>query len=189
MIRYAVAFGIAGLTILGVMATGTTGSQIYRNEQFGIVLPVPDGTVLCPQLTGLDHGPVILLGNSDVKSCMNPDHRSIGVFAGYNAADVTKHLADYMKWECENAEKRPCEQPPSDLKVPGLHSMAARVNDPNGRIEILVVTQAGKPDPDFDPTVPSVNYDLRLRTRSEHMEADLTVFRHVLQTIRLSPPS
>lgn len=58
----------------------------------------------------------------------------------------------------------------------------------DGWIDIFVVTQAGEPDPDFDASVPSVNYDLSLHTKPNHLDADLRVFRTVLQMIRLSSP-
>jgi hypothetical protein len=81
-----------------------------------------------------------------------------------------------------------CGPAPADLTVNGLPSEAARINPSNGWIEIIVVTQAGKPDPDFDASVPSINYNLSLYTDASHLDEDLTVFRAVLKAVKLDPP-
>jgi hypothetical protein len=74
------------------------------------------------------------------------------------------------------------------LSVNGLPSEAARINHSNGSIEIIVVTQAGKPNPDVDASVPSLNYDIRFYTDASHLDADLAVFRAVLKAVKLDPP-
>jgi hypothetical protein len=81
-----------------------------------------------------------------------------------------------------------CIPAPADLNVNGLPSEAARINHSNGTIEIIVVTQAGKPDPDFDASVPSFNYDMRLYTDASHLDEDLAVLRAVLKAVKLDPP-
>jgi hypothetical protein len=163
----------------------TVNQQIYRNEEFGTTLPIPDSAHLCPEPENEHiHGPVMLLGTAEAKGCGDLEHsRSILIFASYNVADDTKKLPDFLKWQCGG----PCLPPPSDLRITGLPSAAARVNRSEGWIDIIVVTQAGKPDPDFDPSVPLINYDLRLHTKPEHLKEDLRVFRTVLETVRLSP--
>jgi hypothetical protein len=70
-----------------------------------------------------------------------------------------------------------------------MATKAGKVDRSDGWIDIIVVTQAGKPDPDFDPHVPSVNYDLTLHAKSRYLEEDLRIFRVVLSTVRLSPPA
>jgi hypothetical protein len=55
---------------------------------------------------------------------------------------------------------------------------------PDGWIELVVVTQAGKPS-GYEPNEPSVNYIFSLYTRSEHLDEDLKVFRTILQTVKL----
>jgi hypothetical protein len=74
------------------------------------------------------------------------------------------------------------------LSVNGLPSESARINHSNGSIEIIVVTQAGKPNPGFDASVPSFNYDIRLTSDASHLDADLAVFRAVLKAVKLDPP-
>jgi hypothetical protein len=59
----------------------------------------------------------------------------------------------------------------------------------SGSIQILVVTQAGKPDPDFDASVPSINYALSLYTDASHLDEDLAVFRAVLNAVKIAPHS
>jgi len=168
---------------LGNAATGRP--QIYRNEEFGITLPMPLSALPCPEPENEHiHGPVMLLGTGEAKGCSDLKHsRSILIYASYNVSDDTKKLQDFLKWQCGG----PCLPPPSGLCVMGLTSAAARANHSEGWIDIIVVTQAGKPDPNIDPSVPLINYDLRLHTRPEHLKEDLRVFRTVSQTIRLSP--
>jgi hypothetical protein len=69
-----------------------------------------------------------------------------------------------------------------------MATKAGRVNRSDGWIDVIVVTQAGKPDPAFDPSVPSVNYDLTLHTNPRYFEEDLRIFRTILSTVRLAPP-
>jgi hypothetical protein len=168
------------------LSAATAKPHVYRNDEFGITVPVPQGVLLCPLPDDEhDHGPVFLLGTTDATSCRDDikRHRYISVFASYQTDD-TKRLRDFLNWQCEG----PCRPAPGGLRVPGLRSASARVDRPSGWIEIIVVTQAGTPDPDFDASIPSVNYELSLYTRPNHLAADLRVFRAVLQTIRLSPP-
>lgn len=178
--------------ILAVALLWTTASPkppAYRNEEFGITVPVPDGALLCVYADQHDHGPLMLLGTSDPAHCRNDieHNRYIDIFASY-LTDDTKRLDSFLRSECEGIAGAPCGPPPSGLHITGLRSRAARVNRPDGWIYVLVVTQAGKPDPAFDPRVPSVNYDVSLHTTTEHFQEDLQRFRALLQTVRLSPP-
>jgi hypothetical protein len=52
---------------------------------------------------------------------------------------------------------------------------------------MIVVTQAGKPAPDFDASVPSINYSIVLLTTKKHLEEDMRSYRLILKTIRISP--
>jgi len=179
------------LVVAVLLSAAPAKRGVYRNEEFGITVPVPKGALLCPTPDDQhDHGPAFLFATGGARGCRDLDHaRSVDVFASYNAAEVTKKLHDFLKWECANVAKGPCRPAPGGLQVAGLPSEAARVDAPDGWVYIIVVTQAGKPDPAFDPSVPSVNYDLSLHTRPQNLEEDLRVFRRILQTIRLSPPA
>lgn len=178
--------------LAAVFVTGASPRvEVYRNAEFGITVPVPSGTLLCrAPKNEHDHGPVFLLGSSDTNRCHDYDHqRRIDVFASYNAAEDTKTLEKLLKWSCAGfASDEPCRAAPVGLGVPGLRSAAATVDYPDGSIDVIVVTQAGKPDPAFDADVPFVNYQLSLHSGPAHVSADLRVFRQILRTIRLSPP-
>jgi hypothetical protein len=183
---------VATVMVVVLLSAATKEPQVYRNEEFGIMLPVPYGALLCPTPDDEhDHGPTVLLGTNVVKknACSDMAHsRSIDIFAGYNAADATKKLQDYFKSECTTETvKTRCRPAPSNLQIDRLPSMSGRMNLSDGWIDIIVVTQAGKPDPDFDASVPSVNYDLRLHTTTKHLKDDLPIFRKVLETVKLSP--
>ncbi len=168
---------------------GPIKAQVYHNEEFGITLPLPERTHLCrmPDYQH-DHGPALLLGTTDVKYCYHGDHaRRIDVFASYNAVQSTKTLHDFLRAECAGLTDESCRRAPPDLYITGMRTAAGRVDYPGGSIDIIVVIQAGKPDPAFDPSVPLINYDLTLHTSPRHLADDLRVFRAVLATIRLSP--
>jgi hypothetical protein len=175
------------LILIATDATNVTATraQIYQNAEFGITVPAPKSTLLCPPPSDKhDHGPVFLLGTSDPKNCGDSAHsRSIVIFASYNAADATKKLADFLKWECAG----PCGPAPPGLHIAELPIASAKAGRSDGWIDVIVVTQAGKPDPAFDPSVPLINYDLTLHTRQSSLNEDLRAFHMVLQTVRLRP--
>ncbi len=178
-----------GFTLVALMAFASSASpRIYHNEEFGITLPVPERTLLCAFPPQHDHGPVFVLGGATNQACFDLDrNRAIVIFASYNASDETKKLLDFLWWECTGIAKHPCGLPPEGLRIKGRTAAAARVDGADGWIDIFVVTQAGKPDPAFDASVPTINYDLSLRTTAEHLDEDLRVFRAVLASVRLAP--
>lgn len=165
-------------------------AEVYKNEEFGIVITIPERVYLCPKPKDEhDHGALLLLGTIDRKHCsdsLQARFRSIVFFAFFNALDVTRSLPDLLEWDCTEISKGACVPGPNDLEVAGLPSLVARVNHSDGWIDIIVVSQAGIPNP-YDPDVPSVNYDIHLQTKPEHLEEDLEVFRMVLKTVQLSP--
>lgn len=188
---------IAVCVAVVVSAAGLGGRParplVYRNAEFGITLPVPRGAFLCPTPSGEhDQGPVLLLGAAGEEGCRGVEevelHRYIEVFAGYNESYVTKTLPRLLRWDCRHLADGPCGAAPSGLRLAGLHSLAGMASGPHGWVYVIVETQAGKPDPDFDPSVPSINYSLTLHTTRKSLERDLRVFRRVLRTMRISPP-
>ncbi len=180
-----------GLVLVVLIAfAGGANPRTYHNEEFGITLPVPEHTLLCAFPPQHDHGPVFMLGGANNQACFGLErNRAIVIYASYNASDTTKKLLDFLSWECNGIAKGPCGLPPEGLRVKGRTAAAARVDGADGWLNIFVVTQAGKPDPAFDPSVPSINYDLSLHTTAEHLDEDLRIFRAILATIRLSPTS
>jgi hypothetical protein len=164
-------------------------TQVYRNDEFGITVSVPKGTLLClfPE-DQHDHGPVFLIGDADQKACHDMSHdRYVLIFASYNAIEETKKVGDFLKEQCTGVGGGPCRPAPKGLSISGMATKAARVNRADGWIDIIVVTQAGKPDPAFDSSVPSINYDLGLHTTAAYLDEDLRIFRAVLSTVRISP--
>jgi hypothetical protein len=186
------------LLLLLCTAAAAQQNQTYRNREFGIVLPIPTGTLPCiPPFyrgNGIDHGPQIMLGTNDPSLCSKSSgKRYMDVFASYTTTDEEKSLDTYLRSPCadlppiENDPSAVCGPAPADLGVNGLPSRAARINHSNGWIELIVVTQAGRPDPDFDPSVPSISYEFGLYTDASHLEEDLAVFCAMLKTIKLAP--
>ena len=186
-----VTFGSAFMSgaALLVSCVVSASPHIYHNEEFGITVPVPEHTLLCSFPPQHDHGPVLMLGGVSNQACFDLDrNRAIVIYATYNASDDTKKLLDFLWWECTSIAKHPCGPPPEGLRIKGRTAAAARVDGTDGWLDIFVVTQAGKPDPAFDASVPTINYDFSLRTTAGHLDEDLPIFRAVLATVRLSPP-
>lgn len=162
--------------------------QIYRNAEFGIELPVPQGSVLCPALPGEhDHGPLFLLRTDSAKGCNDPEgNRTFGVFASFNAASATSTVSKYVSVACKETYQGKCRSAPRNLGFEGHPSMAVMADLAGGWIDISVVCQAGKPDQEYHPSQ-KVNYEAILHTRAQYLEGDLRIFRTFLKTIRLSP--
>ena len=186
---------LISLVVLCSVASAASRTSVYRNRDYCIFLHIPPGAWLCPYLEGSDHGPAMLLGSEDSKVCRSDlrQKRWMIVFGGY-VTDESKTLHTFLRSLCAyepltwDEPGAVCIPAPADLSVNGLPSEAPRINHSNGTIEIIVVTQAGKPDPDFDASVPSYNYDMGLYTDASHLDEDLTVFRAVLKAVKLDPP-
>lgn len=185
---------LVGLLVFVSAAGAASQRALYRNHEYGIVLPIPQNTLPCiPPVyegNGADHGPQILLGTTDARYCSkSAGKRYVNVFASYNASDDTKTLHALLESTCQSVIKRQCSPAPADLHFGGLKSEAGRLDRSDGTIQVIVVTQAGKPDPDFDSSVPSINYELLLYTDAQHFDQDLSIFRTLLKTIRIAPPN
>jgi hypothetical protein len=183
---------LIGLVILCSAASAASRKSVYRNEQYGIFLHVPSAAWLCPLGVGSDHGPFLLLDSKDASLCRSDlrQNRWITIFGEYNEGETLHTFLSRLRADTPLAWKDPgavSSPAPTDLSVNGLPSEAARINHSNGTIEITLVTQAGKPNPEFDASVPSFNYILSLNTDAGHLDADLAVFRAVLKAIKLAP--
>ena len=189
---------LIGLLLVVTAAGAISQPKVYRNKEFGIRLPIPAGTIPCiPPIyvgNGIDHGPQILLGTKDASLCSKSSgKRYIDIWAAYSTTDEDKTLHSYLESWCASAQtdyhdlKASCGPAPPDLNLSKLPTESARINLANGLIVIDVVTQAGKPAPDWDPTVPSISYLFSLVTDAQHLDKDLIVFRTVLKAIRIAP--
>ncbi len=182
---------LIGFVILCSVAGAASHRAIYRNQDFGIVLPVPSGALLCAvpdDAHGIEHGAQMLLGTEDATLCRKwSGKRYMDVSGYYNVADDTKLLHDLLEYSCQSEVKKECSLAPAGLHIPGMKTEAGRLDRPDGSIKIIVVTQAGKPDPDGDPSVPSINYEFNLNTDVQHLDKDLTIFRAMLNTVKIAP--
>jgi len=181
----------ASLIILFTLPlTVAAQTQVYRNRPFGYEVPIPRGLYLFSphEMNGVDHGRQLFFKPTKVEDCNNGGcDRYIEFSGNFNTADDTAKLHDLLESECKVFGGKKCLKPPEGLKINGLACESARVKLPDGRIEFLVVTQAGKPAPDFDPTVPSINFSVVLLTTREHLESDMRFLRVILKTIRIPP--
>jgi hypothetical protein len=113
------------------------------------------------------------------------------IFGFFNATDDGATLHTFLESWCENSteaiiQHRPvCTMPPPDLKLIGLPSEAAKINNADGTVEILVVTQARELDHNFAPPAPSLNYVMSLQTDPSHLDTDLVIFREMLMHLKL----
>jgi hypothetical protein len=184
---------LIGLLVLSSAAGAVSQRTVYRNREYGIVLPVPSGALACiPPVyvgNGADHGLQILLGTDDATLCARSSgKRYVDVFASYTATNQEKTLRGNLEIACDAFEaKRACSQAPPGLYLKGLKTEAGRLDLPDGSIVILLVTMAGKPAADFDRSVPSICYWLSLNTDHKHLDEDLAAFRVILSTIRIAP--
>ena len=174
-----------------VYAWVDASTSVYRNQEYGISLPIPSRAWLCSvPYKGANHGAAFLLGTKDESLCTKASgKRWISIFAGYNAAEESKTLHALLNWQCANEASGSCGQAPMGLRINGLSTETARVDRPDGSITIIVVAQAGKPDPDFDASAPSINYDLSLHTDASHLDEDLESFRAMLNAVKIAPRS
>jgi hypothetical protein len=178
------------LVLTALPAQSLAQTNVYYNRQFGFSVPIPQGLYLFSphQMTGMDHGRQFFFKPTSVEDCNNGGcDRYIAVDAYYNSIEDTAKLHDFLKNECTVFGGPKCLQAPKDLTNKKMASESARADLPNGRVEILVVTQAGKPNPNVDDAAPSINYSIYLLTTKEHLEQDLLPFRVILRTIRISP--
>ncbi len=179
------------VVILCSLAGAASRTETYRNQEFGITLPVPSKALLChvtDDARGVDHGAQLLLGTEDATLCRKwSGKRYMDVFASYNVADDTKLLHDLLEYSCQSEVKKACSPAPAGLHIPGMKTEVGRVDRPDGSIKIIVVTQAGKPDPGFDASVPSIEYAFNLNTDAQHLDEDLTIFRAMLNTVKIAP--
>jgi len=183
---------LIGLLIFLSAAGAVSQRTIYRNWQYGILLPVPSGALACiPPVyvgNGADHGAQILLGTDDSTLCAKSSgKRYVDVWASYTVTDEEKTLHGNLKMACEFEVKRGCSPAPAGLRIKGMKTEAGRLDLSDGSIVIILVTMAGKPTPDFDASVPSINYSLSLNTDKQHLDEDLKAFRVILNTIRIAP--
>jgi hypothetical protein len=184
---------VVPLFILSILPIAVAAqSKVYRNREFGFVVPIPHGLYLFSphQMTGIDHGRQFFFKPTRFEDCgQGACDRYITIDAEYNVIQDTIKLHDFLEHECTVFGGVECLRPPPDLQIKGLKSESARVKLPNGKVEILVVTQAGKHDPRFpdEGSVPAINYSIYLLTSEEHLEEDLRFFRIILKTIRISP--
>lgn len=181
---------LIGFLLLCVSAEASPRKRVYHNIDYGITLPVPNAAQMCPVSSGdtTHHGVTLLLGSKDDKQCgISSKKRWILVWSQYNAVEDSKTLHSFLQWQCQYEAKGQCQALQTELQINGLPSEAARVDYPDGSIQIMVVAQAGKPNPEFDSTVPGNNYELSLHTTPDHFDEDMAVFREILGSIKIAP--
>lgn len=178
------------------MQAGSITSQVlvYRNQQYGITLSVKHGELLCkPPIyngNGSDHGAQLILGTTDASLCsQSTGKRYMSIWASYTLTDEEKSIHSILESECKEEIDRVCSPAPASLYIKGLKTENGKMERPDGSSKIIVVTMAGKPNPNFDAAVPSFNYVLSLVTDSQHFNNDLKTFRKMLKRIQISPPN
>lgn len=185
---------LLGLIVFCSAVGAASQGSVYRNQQYGIFLPIPSGALLCKPPayagSGADHGAQLLLGTDDPSLCARSSgKRYLDVWASYSATDEEKTLRGILEMRCDFEVKRECSPAPAGLYITGMKTEAGRLDHSDGSITIILVTWAGRPAADFDDSIPSINYVLSLNTDGKHLSDDLKTFRAVLRTIKIAPPS
>jgi hypothetical protein len=93
----------------------------------------------------------------------------MGIFAYFNVIDQTKYLARYLRSECRDNLTGQCFPAPKGLRFGPYRSISGRVDQRDGWIDIVVVTQGPIRLPE-DPTG-MVNYSVSLETDRAHFFA------------------
>ncbi|HEY3917648.1 MAG TPA: hypothetical protein VGL83_07630 [Stellaceae bacterium] len=179
------------MAMLLLITESTAKAEVYRNQEFGIDVVLPTGLPMCSGAKDQhDHGVTIFLNPKDGSSCGALEHyRSISIFAAYNVTDDTKTLKDYLRWTCSEVLQGHCAAGPKNLKIDALHSLSRRVSRPDGSIDIVVLTQAGRaPNQPVNDRSAFVNYSVRLHTDQAHLLADLRSLHRFLRAVKLTPP-
>ena len=178
---------LIGLVILCSVASAASRTSVYRNKEYGIFLPIPSGAWFCSiPREGIDHGAAFLLGTKDESLCTKSSGKRVAsIFAGYVTED-SKTLHSFLNSQCAYEGKGACGQAPAGLRIHGVSTEAARVDQPNGLTTIIVVAQARNSGLDSDASVSSMNYEFSLDTDAVHLDEDLVVFRAILNSVRIA---
>jgi hypothetical protein len=172
-------------------------AAIYENPEYGIETDLPNDL---PNCNGVfdehDHGFVFFLNPRDSNACgdiiKEIRHRTVSLFAYGNAIDDTGTLKLYQRSVCQDEVKyyhSKCVSAPRGLRMGTAANATARINHPDGWVDIVVLTQGGHwPGQAADDPTPAVNYSMTLRTDRAHLKGDLRRFESVLRAIRFVPP-
>jgi hypothetical protein len=176
-------FGAAAL-----FASANVAAKTYENSEFGMTVNIPDDLPTCLADKSKDHGPDIFLDRNDNRGCADlQQRRAIWIFAFFNALDETANLKDFLKWECSQVLNGKCTKAAEGLQIGDAISAAARVDHPNGWIDLVVVTQGQEhSNTSHTDTAPTVNYSITLHTTSSKYENDLREFRKLIRTMQIS---
>lgn len=177
------------MATLLLVTTSPAEADVYQNQEFGIAVALPKGLLTCSGVKDPhDHGVAIFLDRNS-KSCGELGrYRSISIFASYNVTDDTKTLKDYLRWTCSEVLQGQCAAAPNGLKIDALQSSSGRVNHPDGSVDIVVLTQAGRAPNQPSDSSAFVNYSVRLHTDRAHLSADLRTLNSFLRAVKLTPP-
>jgi hypothetical protein len=175
---------LVGISFIAA-AIPAQAQKVYSNPEYEIHLQVPRQVKLCSSPKNEhDHGFFLLLAGGPKDCHDDAFQRYIEVFASYNCTDDTKYLQGLLKMGCEAFGGPPCRPGPAGLSIPGLTSATAKVDIPNGWVQVVVAAQAGEPSP-LAAGEPLINYLFNLRTRPEFLDQDLRLFQRVLETVKL----
>jgi len=161
----------------------------YRNDEFGLEVSFPPGGKVCTASSGGHaHGFYAWYGGRETEcGSTQPDvHATVlSIYASYNTT------FDNSPYETLREECRAQALSQSDavhlrgLSFAGLASATCMVRRADGRLEIEVVTQAGR-FPTGGTLRPRINYTATLITQGERVGEDLALFRRFLEDIAIN---
>jgi hypothetical protein len=170
-----------------ISCTQSHTSAVYDNKEYGIRTQFPSEHQVCIARSG-DHPVGFYIWLDKATECETTESsstRKISVTANYNSAFEMNAPA------CPKGKRWNGLVDNSRLQFPGLPSVHCAIEDDEGIIEILVMTQAGHwrtPNLNRNLTrTPSVQYQAYLRTNSKRVRKDLSAFVNVLSRTIIKP--
>ncbi|GAA0564052.1 hypothetical protein [Rhizomicrobium electricum] len=152
-------------------------AETYTNRDYGFSVDVPEELARCGPGEA-DHGVGAYLDGMSAAvndgCAARPTRRVFTIFAEYS--DDTS-LKDASRIDCKPDIRSIVKRAPSNLKLGHRASFVCRY-DQDGWIDVVVSTECAVP-----PSLSRICHAW-LHTRSEHFNADLQVFRKIIDSVR-----
>lgn len=171
----------------GLVATANAnGSHPIENKEFGFILKVPSGEVICTEGSGGHHHGFSFLLQPNRRGCKSSiPQRYVGIYGDYNVLNF-RSPDQWLHILCQ--QKQPSLEPKVlvHLTFPQRKSAACIKHDKNGWVDVFVTAQAGRwPGNDSSSQTPYINYTAQLHTTSARFNEDMKKFREILSGVEI----
>ena len=161
----------------------------FENKEYSFRVSIPNGLPVCVGESGTHpHGVGTRL---DKKSCDEKESGpAFSIWADYNAAFQVNALVRLQNGtSCGNSTVAWAQQ--AWQSIGGLKTAMCQVQHSDGKVEIVLASQAGRWGPSFgdEKDLPRINYTVYLYTTKSRMNDDIELFRAFLKSIKISEAS